>query len=92
MDPLGVICLQGYTASCVPETAQDEPFAFRLVKFGSEVKYFAAKDKDTVNQWINCINQLANKLNQVLKRIFLFEIYNNFSLMNKFTKFYSIIV
>lgn len=69
MDPLGVICLQGYTASCVPEVAQEEPFAFRLVKFGSEVKYFAAKDKDTVSQWVNAINQVSNKLNQVFNYI-----------------------
>ncbi len=70
MEPLGVICLKGFTASTAPEMSIEQPFAFKLVKFGFETKYFAAKDNDTVIQWINAINQRANKLNKVFKKTY----------------------
>ena len=69
MDPLGVICLQGYKAICAPEVCAEQPFAFRLVKSGASDKYFAAKDNETVSQWVTAINQRAHKLNRVYNHL-----------------------
>lgn len=65
MDPLGVICLKGYSAKLAPELSPEEPFSFKLIKYGTKQRYFAAKDNDTANQWVDAINQIASKITKV---------------------------
>jgi hypothetical protein len=65
MDPLGVLCLQGYTSCLAPELTVQQPYAFKLAKPGAGIKYLAAKDSETVNQWVDAINQRAFRLNKV---------------------------
>ncbi|CAG2177416.1 unnamed protein product, partial [Oppiella nova] len=64
MDPLGVLCLQGYTSCLAPELTVQQPYAFKLAKPGAGIKYLAAKDSETVNQWVDAINQRAFRLNK----------------------------
>lgn len=64
-EPVGAISLQGYCAGVSHEPIFNQQFAFRLVRYGSTHKYFAANDADTAGQWVNALNSAATRINQV---------------------------
>lgn len=60
LEPIGAISLQGYCTGIVNECLYGQEHLFRLIGYGNNpVKYFAATDHDTANQWVKALNQNA---------------------------------
>ncbi|CAG2100744.1 unnamed protein product, partial [Medioppia subpectinata] len=64
-EPVGAISLHGYCAGVCNETIFGQCFVFRLVRYGTPQKYFAAIDRETAGQWVNALNQSATRINQI---------------------------
>jgi hypothetical protein len=67
--PVGAISLHGYCAGVSNETIFGESYVFRLVRYGTALKYFAAIDFETAGQWVKALNQSATRINQVFKQL-----------------------
>lgn len=66
LEPIGAISLQGYCTGIVNECLYGQEHLFRLIGYGnSPVKYFAATDHDTANQWVKALNQNAVRFTNV---------------------------
>jgi hypothetical protein len=65
-NPIGAISLHGYCAGVSQETIFGQSFVFRLVRYATPQKYFAAIDSETAGQWVNALNQSATRINQVI--------------------------
>ena len=63
---MGALSLQGYCAGVSQESIFGQSFVFRLVRYATPQKYFAANDCETAGQWVNALNQSATRINQVI--------------------------
>lgn len=64
-EPVGALSLHGYCAGVSPEPIAGQSFVFRLVRYGTPQKYFAASEAETAGQWVSALNQSATRVNQV---------------------------